>query len=43
LVEKLGGIVFEMAFIVDLPDIGGRKNIEEKGYKMFHMVEFEGE
>ena len=43
LVEKLGGIVVEMAFIVDLTDIGGRKNIEEKGYKMFHMVEFEGE
>ncbi|MCL2155546.1 MAG: adenine phosphoribosyltransferase [Leptospirales bacterium] len=43
LVEKLGGQVVEMAFIVDLPDIGGRKNIEEKGYKIFHLVEFEGE
>jgi adenine phosphoribosyltransferase len=43
LVEKLGGIVVEMAFIVDLPEVGGRKNIGEKGYKMFHILEFEGE
>jgi len=43
LAEKLGGIVVEMAFIVDLPDVGGRKNIESRGYKMFHLVEFEGD
>jgi adenine phosphoribosyltransferase len=43
LIEKLGGKVVEMAFIVDLPEVGGRKNIEEKGYKMFNIVEFEGE
>lgn len=43
LVEQLGGSVVEMAFIVDLPEVGGRKNLEEKGYKMFHLVEFEGE
>lgn len=43
LVEQLGGVVVEMAFIVDLPEVGGRKNLEENGYKMFHLVEFEGE
>ena len=43
LVEKLGAKVVEMAFIVDLPEVGGRKNIENKGYKMFHILEFEGE
>lgn len=43
LAEKLGGVVVEMAFIVDLPDVGGRKNIEGKGYKMFYLVEFEGD
>ena len=43
LIEKLGGIVVEMAFIVDLPDVGGRKNLENNGYKMFHLVEFEGD
>jgi len=43
LIEQLGGNVVEMAFIVDLPDVGGRKNIEKNGYKMFHLVEFEGD
>lgn len=43
LIEQLGGTVVEMAFIVDLPDVGGRKNIEKNGYKMFHLVEFEGD
>jgi len=43
LAEMLGGEIVEMAFIVDLPDVGGRKNITDKGYKMFHLVEFEGD
>ena len=43
LVEKLGGKVVELAFIVDLPDIGGRKKLEGKGYKVYAQCEFEGE
>lgn len=43
LIEKLGAVVEEMAFIVDLPDVGGRKRLEEKGYKVFALTEFEGE
>lgn len=43
LVEKLGGIVVEMAFIVDLPEVGGRKKLTDKGYKLFALTEFEGE
>ncbi|MBI4684948.1 MAG: adenine phosphoribosyltransferase [Nitrospirae bacterium] len=43
LIEKLGGVVFEMAFIVDLPDVGGRKRLEKKGYKVFALTEFEGD
>jgi adenine phosphoribosyltransferase len=43
LVEKLGGIVVEMAFIVDLPEVGGRKKLEQKGYKIIALTEFEGE
>lgn len=42
LVEKLEGVVSELAFIVDLPDLGGSKKITEDGYKMFHLVQFEG-
>ena len=36
LVEKLGGIVSEMAFIVNLPDVGGEKRLKEKGYRSLH-------
>jgi adenine phosphoribosyltransferase len=43
LVEKLGGVVVEMAFVVDLPDLGGRKKLMGKGYKVFTLTEFEGE
>ena len=43
LIEKLGGKIAEIAFIVDLPDIGGKKRLEEAGYKVFNLVEFEGE
>ncbi len=43
LVEKVGGIVSEMAFIVNLPDIGGERRILEKGYRIFSLTDFEGE
>jgi adenine phosphoribosyltransferase len=41
LVEKLGGEVLECAFIIELPDLKGREMI--KNYKIFTLVEFEGE
>lgn len=43
LIEKLGGEVVELAFIVDLPDVGGRKKVQEAGYRIFSLVQFEGE
>jgi adenine phosphoribosyltransferase len=43
LVEKLGGNVVECAFIVDLPDLGGKKKLEDAGYKVFNLLEFEGD
>ena len=43
LIEKLGGKVVECAVIIELPDLHGREKIEGKGYKLFSMVEFEGE
>jgi len=41
LIEQLGGEVVECAFIIDLPDLKGKEKI--KGYKIFTMMEFEGE
>ncbi len=43
LIEKLGGVVVEMAFIVDLPDVGGSGKLKDKGYNMFTLTEFEGD
>ncbi len=43
LIEKLGAEVVEMAFIVNLPDIGGAAKLTEKGYKYFSLTEFEGD
>ncbi len=43
LIEKLGGKVAEMAFIVSLPDVGGHKKLTQKGYKVFALTEFEGD
>jgi adenine phosphoribosyltransferase len=43
LIEKLGGKIVEMVFVIDLPDVGGRKRLEQSGYKVFHLIEFEGD
>jgi len=43
LIEKLGGTVSEMAFIVDLPDVGGSRKLKESGYKVYALTEFAGE
>jgi len=31
------------AFVVDLPDLGGRKRLEKEGVRVLTLVEFEGE
>lgn len=43
LIEEVGGEIVECCFVIDLPDIGGRKRLESKGYKVFALCEFEGE
>ena len=43
LIEKLGGKVAEMSFIVNLPDVGGEKRLKDKGYDVFCLTEFEGD
>jgi adenine phosphoribosyltransferase len=43
LVEKLGGIVSEISFIIDLPDLKGSEKIKNMGYNVFSLTDFEGE
>jgi adenine phosphoribosyltransferase len=43
LLEKLGGNVVECAFIIDLPELGGRAKLEKMGQDVHVLCEFEGE
>ena len=42
LVERLGGAIVGCAFIVDLPDLGGRKRLEAMGMEVHALCAFEG-
>lgn len=42
LIAKLGGEVVECAFLVDLPEVGGRRRLEQQGRKVFTLCTFEG-
>ena len=43
LIQSVGGNIVEAAFIVDLPDLGGRRRLEARGHKVFALTAFEGE
>ena len=43
LIEQAGGIVAGCCFIVELPDLGGRRRLEERGYSVFALCEFAGD
>ena len=42
LVERLGGEIIGCAFIVDLPDLGGRAKLEAMGMEVHALCAFEG-
>ena len=43
LIEKLGAVVSETAFIVNLPDLKGQESLEKNGYRVFSLCAFEGD
>jgi adenine phosphoribosyltransferase len=43
LIDQVGGRVVEACFVIDLPELGGRRRIEAMGYSVFSLCEFEGE
>ena len=43
LIESVGAEVAACSFVVDLPDLGGRKKIEALGKPVLTLVSFEGE
>ena len=42
LIERLGAEVVGCAFVVDLPDLGGRRKLEAMGMDVHALCEFEG-
>ena len=42
LVEKSGGIVGGFIFVINLFDLGGKKLLENKGYKTYSLIDFPG-
>jgi len=43
LIEKLGGEVISCSFIIDLPELGGRKHLEQMGFEVNALCDFEGD
>ena len=43
LVRRAGGEVIGASFVIDLPDLGGRKKIEALGVPVHALIEFEGD
>ncbi|MFC1582235.1 adenine phosphoribosyltransferase [Planctomycetota bacterium] len=43
LMRSIEADILEAAFVIDLPDLGGAKRLEEAGVPVFAMVVFEGE
>lgn len=42
LIEQLGGTVMGCAFVIDLPELGGRKRLEAMGLDVHALCEFDG-
>ncbi|MEM6824448.1 MAG: adenine phosphoribosyltransferase [Pseudomonadota bacterium] len=42
LVERLGGSIVGCAFVVDLPELGGRQKLEALGFDVHALCDFEG-
>ena len=42
LVERLGGEIVSCAFVVDLPELGGRKKLAGLGYNVHCLCDFDG-
>ena len=43
LIESMGGKIVECCFVIDLPDLGGGKRLQQQGHEVFALCAFEGE
>lgn len=42
-IQRIGGEVVACAFVIELPDLGGRARLEKQGHRVLSLCEFEGE
>lgn len=42
LITQVGGKLVEACFVIDLPELGGRKRIEQMGHAVYTLVAFAG-
>ncbi len=42
LIERLGGEIISAAFVIDLPELGGRERLEKMGIDLHWLCEFSG-
>jgi len=43
LIERLGGKIIGIGFLVDMPFLGGSKKIKDRGYELYSLVEYDSE
>ncbi len=43
LIKQLGGVVMGCGFVIDLPDLGGMRRLQDLGLATFSLCAFEGE
>jgi len=43
LIKGLGGVVMGCAFVIDLPDLGGRQLLQGQGFNSFALCQFKGD
>ena len=42
LIQQMNATIVECCFVIDLPDIGGRKHLESLGQSVFSLCDFQG-
>jgi adenine phosphoribosyltransferase len=42
LIKKCGGNIVECLFVIELPELGGKKRLEAMGASVFSLTEFDG-
>ena len=41
--ERIGADIAALAAVIDLPDLGGSRKLEKRGYRVIKLCEFEGD